>query len=319
MYRVTENPPYEILIDECRGRPSAVIQWLQQVQGKTWASRELIDDLVKAFTPYVDGIGFAKLQRTRQRQAVPSDGGWASWRLSVMVGHGTGTRRRWMTTGLVDEKTAVGSYQGRARHQTQLWTALLLLGGVMGCQGSVDVGDPTNVLVARDTDDASTQPPGKPGTGLAGSRLKRWVIVADDGTTVEEGLHDTGLDVDCYFRVASDGVLRCLPSRAGGSTDSYYGPFEDPDCSHPCVLVPHGDACSAPQYALGTKQGACPYDGTDRTHVFLLGEKITKVYVRYTAESPCTEATSQNGEVYYQRGPEVPPETFVGATRTLED
>src|ERR1051325_3677034 len=59
--------------------------------------------------------------------------------------------------------------------------------------------------------------PGMPGDpDRSGSRLQpiynRWV--AEDGTQVtswSNQYHDTKLDTDCYFALAEDNVVRCIP------------------------------------------------------------------------------------------------------------
>src|SRR6185295_8706491 len=46
----------------------------------------------------------------------------------------------------------------------------------------------------------------------SGSRLKAIVLTTPDGTQYFNGWHDTMLDEDCWFDVAADGQLRCLPA-----------------------------------------------------------------------------------------------------------
>jgi hypothetical protein len=72
----------------------------------------------------------------------------------------------------------------------------------------------------------------------SGSRLRARVLDGGDGAVKFLGWHDSELDVECGFRLAEDGELRCLP---GGSYSLVY---EDPECSRsaailaPCEAVP---------------------------------------------------------------------------------
>ncbi len=54
VYRVNELYEYEIPVEECNGRPELVLRWLLQVEEKTWASPELVVDLLKAFVAYAE-------------------------------------------------------------------------------------------------------------------------------------------------------------------------------------------------------------------------------------------------------------------------
>jgi hypothetical protein len=81
----------------------------------------------------------------------------------------------------------------------------------------------------------------------SGSRLKANVLTAADGTTHLLGWHDTQLDVDCAFGLASDDVMRCLPSTNIVATPGY----TDSTCMHPIALQQQG-GCGAtvPSYAI---------------------------------------------------------------------
>lgn len=66
VYEVNENYRYDIPVDECHGRPDKVIRWLDHVREKTWASPEVIDDLVLAFIVYANDILFPDSRAKKQ-------------------------------------------------------------------------------------------------------------------------------------------------------------------------------------------------------------------------------------------------------------
>ncbi len=75
----------------------------------------------------------------------------------------------------------------------------------------------------------------------SGSRLRANVLDAGGGARNFAGWHDTELGVDCGFRLAEDGVIRCLP---GGST-SYHT-----DASCTSYVVPNPSCSPAPKYVM---------------------------------------------------------------------
>ena len=62
----------------------------------------------------------------------------------------------------------------------------------------------------------------------SGSRIKARVFVTPGGAQSFSGWHDTQLDVDCHFRVAADGKIRCIPTM---NTANLY--FKDASCTVP--------------------------------------------------------------------------------------
>lgn len=152
-----------------------------------------------------------------------------------------------------------------------------------------------------------------PGGG-AGTRLAIEVLRGPDGLEQFHGFHDTVRDEDCSFRVASDGVWRCLPASPINRPGNEEVLFADADCSPASRLV--RQVRVGPSVALVSDQASCP----TRFQVHLLG-----TFHRYGAEywhqsrpdGPCTSAGLAYEVTLAGLGEELPPTQFVAATERL--
>jgi hypothetical protein len=92
---------------------------------------------------------------------------------------------------------------------------------------------------------------------VSGSRLRARVTDAGGGARRFDGWYDTVLASPCTFRLAEDGVRRCIPM---GDVTNYLPPYADPDCTMPVItyvsptqeaLFYSADAGTAPPAACG--------------------------------------------------------------------
>ncbi|HVV82997.1 MAG TPA: hypothetical protein VHE35_07945 [Kofleriaceae bacterium] len=142
----------------------------------------------------------------------------------------------------------------------------------------------------------------------SGARLKMRVGTTPDGAKTFLGWRDTMRDEDCAFAIAADGAQRCLPGAAATyTTDLFWG---DAACTTVHLATTAAGCPVVSGYARGVTTCA-PF----RFTVYSLGAHYTgSVYVKSGAV--CTLYTGQ--AEYYLLGAEVPADSFVEATESLE-
>jgi hypothetical protein len=166
----------------------------------------------------------------------------------------------------------------------------------------------------------------------SGTRLKLQYYAGADGSKQSAGMYDSVLKVQCYFRQASDGSTRCMPS--AGAYASYYA---DPGCTQPLAIV----ACGSPTPTLlaATYVGTSSSQETSATHLFPIASAVTpsggyQINVSYgDAGAGCASpqptytcvpvpATTWMyvlaNATAYSMGAELPPTNFVQATLQTE-
>ncbi len=159
---------------------------------------------------------------------------------------------------------------------------------------------------ARDGSDAAPAPKGE---WLGGTRL-RPIVYTNGAVERLEGLHDTKLDVDCYFRTLADGKSRCTPIQART------GRFAFTDAS--CTQMIYGEttACapSVPtHYVLQSNVGnACP-----TVDVLELGSATTPSSVYVRNGNDCVPM-NPDGYGFRTVARTMAPAEFVSATVTRE-
>ena len=142
----------------------------------------------------------------------------------------------------------------------------------------------------------------------SGSRLRARVLDVGDARSFV-GFHDRTLNIDCSFRLATDGVVRCLPDVP---LERAYG---DPACST-VVGQPQGAACSTstPTYAatsVGTFAQSSCNPGTPTDTYYAIGAPVSStVYL----PPNCTPLAFDH---VFAVTP-VAPSTFVGGSELLE-
>jgi hypothetical protein len=147
-------------------------------------------------------------------------------------------------------------------------------------------------------------------TMTSGSRLKAKWYVGADGSKQFLGWHDSQLNTDCDFGVASDGATRCIPAYPAGALVATY--FADAACSQPIAYLYPG--CATPTYASQSASASCALKPV--TQIF----SIAGVYggtVYQGTSSSCTAVTATtilSLYTFYSIGTESPPSQFVQAT-----
>jgi len=147
----------------------------------------------------------------------------------------------------------------------------------------------------------------------SGTRLKVRYYAGADGSKQSEGMHDSMLNVDCFFQAMSDGTTRCVPS--GYSLAIAYA---DSACTQPLFYTTKG--CSPPAYgaAVSSTTGC----SAEAWHIFSVGSAFTGSSYYSANGTMCTGPTPSSGllNLYdvYTAGAEQPPSTFVQATLQTE-
>lgn len=158
------------------------------------------------------------------------------------------------------------------------------LGGPSGSDGSGD--HPTSIGVDR--------------LALSGTRLKVRYVAGEDGSQVYKGMFDTQRNEECFFGIASDGQLRCIPTFDRAASASGY--FSDAACTSPVFVA----VCAA---NLGyIYNSTCP----TQFRIFTLNTGLPpQTYIR-DAQASCvaTTLTPIAGYTYYTSAGEIAPSSF---------
>jgi hypothetical protein len=146
---------------------------------------------------------------------------------------------------------------------------------------------------------------------VSGSRLRARLRVGADGSKSLAGWRDTKLGVDCFFLLAGDGKLRCLPEQAGTASH-----FSDAGCTQPAMIVTKG--CAAPAYAWKwtTMTDSC---GTQTTYaVHPVGPAVATIFSGSPPSCVNQSTLLMTTLDAYAVGAEVPASEFVEATEVVE-
>ena len=144
----------------------------------------------------------------------------------------------------------------------------------------------------------------------SGSRIKQKVLMTPDGAKVFQNSYDTQLNIDCTFRLAADGQLRCLPYLNVAYDFGSY--FADSNCTVPVAL--YYASCGAPSYIIAQLSSTCPTNPSSR--VFSTGSLVTSFYTKggTTCSGPSTSPAYQ----FYTEGAEQPATSFQSATASVQ-
>lgn len=151
-----------------------------------------------------------------------------------------------------------------------------------------------------------------------GTRLKVRYFVGIDGSEQPVGFFDTVRRENCVFRLAADGVERCLPDstqRSPFSMSRTY--FSDAACTQEVIDVAAGCHVAYTSKSVGNGS-ACAYG----EHVFPIGARVTGQLYELNAlgTQRCTAAVALSTVTqhdYYLVGAEVPSSSFQGATEVV--
>lgn len=172
-----------------------------------------------------------------------------------------------------------------------------------GVGGSNSTGSGGSSAGGSNAGGSNQSPPG----WESGTRLRAVVIKGSDGSKQFYRWRDTTLNVDCVFRSASDGKMRCIPWPA-----AIGGYFSDASCTSPVALQLH-NSCTPPKYAILTT-ATC--DPSGESEVFSLGQKLAPtVYTKSGAN--CVGPQNTNNDVFAV-GAKVPPSQFVEGSYVVE-
>lgn len=161
--------------------------------------------------------------------------------------------------------------------------------------------------------------------GESGTRLKRRVMTAADGSRQSLGWFDTQRQESCAFRLGPDGVQRCMPSELVsdrlGIRSSDLVVYTDATCTtavYVAVTPRTGECNERLNYIFQSpdSQENCP---GDYYYVYQIGEEVSvgdgDLYVK--RESGCTFFNFKSRDYVY-RATQVPADAFVSGELTIE-
>ena len=166
-----------------------------------------------------------------------------------------------------------------------------------------------------------------PAVGNGGTRLKKRVIEADDGTRQFVGWFDSARGENCAFIQGPDGVQRCMPFELAHKITGPSGldaiVYTDANCTNAFYLTstPYRGECRGKvKYVYQSPESTptCP-DGD--FYVYEIGEDATvdveqPMYVK--SGLGCIVFNTVD-DVFALKATEIPPSAFVGAEETLQD
>ncbi len=151
-------------------------------------------------------------------------------------------------------------------------------------------------------------------SSVSGSRLKARTYRGEDGSRQFVGWRDTLLEIDCAFRAAGDGSVRCLPLRQGSPTDYLFATpalcnaavpsTKRPALSLPCAPRAEDKYVVESSRAIEACEDVAP-------KVFKIGPRITTGYIAFACKAVATT------DFLYQYE-EVPLTEFVEASESVE-
>jgi hypothetical protein len=150
---------------------------------------------------------------------------------------------------------------------------------------------------------------------VAGTRLHPKLVVSAEGERGLRGWYDSLMGVDCSFRLAMDGTLRCLPKTLG--TNDWDRGFVAGTCNGAALLVDKRDAsakdaCPNEKYFVSPDESVCP----PRYRVEPIGAAVVASSYYYQ-ESSCLESSAINYQLY-ELGTESAPTEWVKGTLANE-
>jgi hypothetical protein len=156
---------------------------------------------------------------------------------------------------------------------------------------------------------SSNGPPDEPIEPISGSRLKvrAW---RQGSASMPATIYDTELDVECSFQLASDGVERCLPTRAG------LVQFGDTECRQAIALAAVGCDGAPSRFAeLAGEAELCSVHGAPRS-IYRLGDPVALPSEIFEAGPPGCQAARETAREYFA-ATLVEPETFARGDRIV--
>lgn len=204
---------------------------------------------------------------------------------------------------------------------------VLLLAAFVACgddapapaaQPGADAGPPDTSSNADATGDGGVISPADAPVNerfVAGTRLKPKLVLTAEGDRGLIGWYDTVKEVDCSFRLAMDGALRCLPKMV--SKNDFNRGFVADGCSGAALVVDRRagfskDACPPDKYYVSTDDSACP--PKHRVEPIGAASGLTSYYYQ---ETSC-QMSSAIGATLYELGAESAAAEWVKGTLANE-
>jgi hypothetical protein len=150
--------------------------------------------------------------------------------------------------------------------------------------------------------------------------LKVRYYAGADGSKQSAGMHDSMLNVDCYFQPMSDGTQRCVPIYGGSSSQAVFqGYFADAACTQ--GLATNYKGCASPTYAVSYASAPnCAWQDVWHVYPIVMPYAGSSYYAMSggTCAGPMPVANLTSSNDVYTLGSELPPTTFVQATLQTE-
>lgn len=166
---------------------------------------------------------------------------------------------------------------------------------------------------------------GPPAKGVVeGKRLKPdWRVGVEDVALPSSAQpraflrwYDAELKAPCDFALATDGLLRCIPTGIGPDTE-WKIQYTDADCTAPILVVV--DLCEGgtdlPKFVRYREGHAC---GGWHSRPILGDAEPTSVVHEVNAAGECVAAIAMTGAMYRTLGEEVDPEEMVPGSHTVD-
>lgn len=161
-------------------------------------------------------------------------------------------------------------------------------------------------------------PPGPRGPGAeskSGDRLayRSGTLYGSDGSVLARpGVFvDEELGVECEPQLASDGILRCLPTEKHVQTVEIvmpFGTYADEVCTIPVHGWSSSGDCPPPRFFRKKEGAIC---GVTTSRYYEVGEEVEQTYYVDGVDMGCKPGGGGGSTTYFVRGPEIGPEAFV--------
>ena len=151
----------------------------------------------------------------------------------------------------------------------------------------------------------------------SGTRLRRVVRTADDGSTEFLRFHDSMFDADCSYTTAGDGALRCLPVVNNAPFAQGQLRYTDVGCTQPVAELSAAGIQPAPRYLVSTALTADGCAQVSSYYNLSMPQPITAGATIYGIVNGGCSALTAGANDYYGISGELPLTSFVeGAVTT---
>lgn len=156
-------------------------------------------------------------------------------------------------------------------------------------------------------------------TPESGTRLRRVVRTAEDGSTEFLRFHDKMFDADCSYTAAADGALRCLPVVNNNPFAQGQVRYTDVGCTQPIAELTAAGIQPSPRYLVSA---ALTEDGCSQVSTYYnlgMQQPITAGATIYGIVNGGCSALTAGANDYYSITSELPVTSFIEGTVTATD